>query len=171
MPIGMCNSPSSGKLRFATDSLKTLAENHNLSKCRVVEPRPNWYSYSPTPAPRTQDPLRKRGREIVRTREIELAVTLCLLEMWESPPGNLTNMMPMRDLNKDYTNTRYRGNLKRPQPRQWILGIIGNRGTLRAGGIVFPREQPVWLHPIPNRQSWSFVQGTLFRLKMMCLRI
>jgi hypothetical protein len=70
--------------------MDTTTENHNLSKCRVVEHSPSGISIN-TPAPKTQETLRKKGwRERKGQRVQEFAGRLCFLVISEATLTNMT---------------------------------------------------------------------------------
>ena len=79
-----CSSyPSSWRPLFAT---QTITKNHNQSKCRAVEPSPNLYLYKPSPEPKAQGTLLKRGKAL----RSEFAVRPCLLGMLEATPHKVS---------------------------------------------------------------------------------
>ena len=76
---------------FATDR-ETRAENHNQSKCRVVEPS-HMICYTIAP-PKAQGSLGRGGWKDCKSQRIrELAERLCLLGMSEPHSQILTNMI------------------------------------------------------------------------------
>lgn len=70
-------------------TMKTITENHNQTKCRIVDPSPNKCNYNTTPAPKAQGIIVEEEERFYESEE----QGLCLLEMLEAIyPGSLTDM-------------------------------------------------------------------------------
>jgi hypothetical protein len=51
--------------------MEITTENHNQSKCKIVEPVPNEYIYRTLPHPRIKENWGRQGRKTVKVRDRE----------------------------------------------------------------------------------------------------
>jgi hypothetical protein len=95
-----CLSPYQGN--FSLQEIETNLENHNQSKCRVVELSPNGYICKTTTASKAQGRLQKGWEDCRSQNTKEFAVCLCYNR--SCIHHVLPSRLPKQELNKDRSN-------------------------------------------------------------------